>query len=184
MNKSVLLYVLLALSGMSHAASQRDEKVYNGPDCSKDTDARIVGGVTDSLGVADDTVKNQLHQKYFKQLIGKDVKRKIHRLSSEKISKDEARRLMMRRAKMDGFNQADIEESGMKVQYLKMDLYRQYYLIETNKGFKAIAEYYSAVAKGNWPEGDKEAEACGVDLENIYIISDQIYGHTEDFATR
>ncbi|QGY31063.1 hypothetical protein [Pantoea cypripedii] len=178
MKKGMLIAMLLAFSGTGHAA----DKVFTGPDCSKDTDARIVGGITDSLNGISGLSLTQ--NKYFQELIGKGVTRKITRLSSEKISKQEAERLMYRRAKRDGFSPAEIEKSGIKVQYLKMDLYRQYYLIESSKGFKAIAEYYSAVAKGNWSEDDKDAHACGVDLENIYIISDKIEGHTEDFATR
>ncbi|MEG3126334.1 hypothetical protein SC171_01565 [Pantoea cypripedii] len=178
MKKGMLIVMLLALSGMGHAA----DKVFTGPDCSKDTDARIVGGITDSLNGNSET--SLTLNKYFKEIIGKGVTRKIIRLSSEKISKEEAERLMYRRAKRDGFSSADIEKNGMKVQYLKMDLYRQYYLIESNKGFKAIAEYYSAVAKGNWPEDDKEAQACGVDLKKIYVISDIIEGHTEGFSSR
>ncbi|WP_313681742.1 hypothetical protein [Pantoea sp.] len=178
MKKGMLIAILLAFSGSGQAA----EKVFTGPDCSKDTDARIVGGITDSLNENSET--SLTLNKYFKEIIGKGVTRKIIRLSSEKISKEEAERLMYRRAKRDGFSAADIEKSGMRVQYLKMDLYRQYYLIESSKGFKAIAEYYSAVAKGNWPEDDKEAQACGVDLEKIYVISDTIEGHTYDFSSR
>lgn len=178
MKKGMLIAMLLALSGTGHAA----ENGFSGPDCSKDTDARIVGGITDSLN--EKFGESLTQSKYFQELIGKDVSRKIIRLSSEKISKKEAERLMYRRARRDGFSPEDIEKSGMKVQYLRMDLYRQYYLIESSKGFKAIAEYYSAVAKGNWPENDKEAQACGVDLEKIYVISDTLEGHTYDFATR
>lgn len=183
MKKGVLLFVLLGLSGVVHSAGAYAES-YTGPDCSNmktDNFFRIVGGITDSLDIKDDKKINPVHEKYFEQLMGKGVKRKITRLSSEKISKDEAVRLMMRRAKMDGFNSADIEDSGIKVQYLDTDLYKQYYLIESSKGFKAIAEYYTAVAsKGKGPV----AVSCGADLENIYIISDNIFGHTEDFATR
>lgn len=175
MKKGMLIAMLLALSGTGHAA----ENGFSGPDCSKDTDGRIFGGLWDSVSADDSGYK-----KYADILVKKDTVLKITRLSSEKISKEEAERLMYRRAKRNGYSQADIEEGGMKVQYLKMALYRQYYLIDSNKGFKAVAEYYSAVAKGNWPEDDKEAQVCGVDLENIYIISDTINGHTSDFATR
>lgn len=175
MKKGVLIAMLLAFSGAGQAA----DKVFTGPDCSKDTDGRIFGGLWDSFSADDSGYK-----KYADILANKNTVLKITRLSSEKISKEEAERLMYRRAKRHGYSQADIEKGGMKVQYLKMDLYRQYYLVDSNKGFKAIAEYYSAVAKGNWPEDDKDAQACGVDLENIYVISDTIDGHTEDFATR
>jgi hypothetical protein len=175
MKKGMLIAMLLAFSGTGHAA----DKVFTGPDCSKDTDGRIFGGLWDSV-----SADASGYKKYADILAKKDTVLKIIRLSSEKISKEEAVRLMYRRAKRNGYSQADIEKGGIKVQYLKMDLYRQYYLINSNKDFKAIAEYYSAVAKGDWPENDKAAQACGVDLENIYIISDTIDGHTEDFATR
>ena len=178
MKKGVLFYTLLALSGSGHAV----EKAYTGPDCSKDTDRRIFAGITDSLQL--DKPVNKKHQKYFDQLIARGASIKITRLSSELISKKEALRLMLRRAKMDGVTDSQIKETALENQYLNMDLYRQYYLIESSKGFRAISEYYSSYLHGKWHEGSKEGESCGNDLENIYIISDQIYGHTVDFATR
>lgn len=179
MKKGILLCALLALSCVAHGA----EPVYTGPDCSKDVDARIVGGITDSLQL--ESPVNQKHRHYFLQLIGKDVTREITRLSSELISKEEAKRLMLRRAKMDGNDRKeDISPGGsLYGMYMEQDLYRQYYLIESNKGFRAIAEYYSSYYQGKWPVGSKEGESCGNDLENIYIISDVIYGHTADFAS-
>lgn len=181
MKKGVLLCVLLALSGVGQAA----EKVYTGPDCSKDMDFRMIGGITDSFNLGPEGPASE--KTYFKQLIGKNIKRTVTRLSSEKISKVEAKRLMFRRAKRDGIdkNSKELKAGGSYyTQYMTTDLYRQYYLIKTSAGFKAIAEYYSAYNPGNWPVGTHDAEACGADLENIYIISDTLDGHTADFATR
>ncbi|QKJ87167.1 hypothetical protein PMPD1_2222 [Paramixta manurensis] len=178
MKKGMMLCVLLALSGGVHAAG-KTEAVYTGPDCSKDTDGRIFGGLWDS--VLPNTSK---YKKYVDILAKKDTILKITRLSSEKISKKEAERLMYRRAKKDGIKQSEIKDRGIVEQYLGEDLYRQYYLIESNKKFKAIAEFYSSYLPGDYPVGSKTGESCGNDIENIYIISDSIYGHTEDFSSR
>jgi len=172
MKKGVLLCALLALSGLAHAADNV-KPAYTGPDCSKkdgDIYGRIESGIIDSFQL--DNPVNEKHMKYFNQLSGKDIKIKVTRLSSIKINKKEARSLMMRRAKMDEVKESDIKSSGLNAQYLGGDLYLQYYLIESSKGFKAIAKYYSA-------EG-----SCGNDLEDIYIISDHINGHTADFSWR
>ncbi|MTD37987.1 hypothetical protein GIX45_04920 [Erwinia sp. CPCC 100877] len=174
MKKGMLLCILLALSGVVYGA----ESVYAGPDCSKDTDGRIFSGLWDSM------FENPgKYKKYTDDIGNKDTTFKIKRLSSERISKKEAKRLMLRRAKMDGIKESEINDSGVSVQYLKTELYRQYYLIESSKGFKAIAEYYSAVARDTPPQKGKIAVSCGADLEKIYIVSDSIDGHTADFAT-
>ncbi len=178
MKKGTLILLLLLLSGLSNAAQKR----YTGPDCT--TDPYRQARITTGLDISVHPLPKELREKYADQLYGKDVTRKITRLSSEKISKDEAKRLMLRRAKMNNYNEADLRESGLGVQYLKTDLYRQYYLIESNKGFKAIGEFYSAYNPGDWPVGDPEAETCAADLEHVYIISEALDGHTADFKTR
>lgn len=173
--KKVLLPLLVSLYcvGAAHAA---DKEVYTGPDCSADSDGRLFGGLWDSM--IEHPVK---YKRYMDDIGDKDTKFKISRLSSEKINKDEAKRLMLRRAKMDGQTLEQIKYGGKETQYLGTDLYRQYYLIESSKGFKAIAQYYSAVASRGT---GKVTVSCGADLEDIYIISDTISGHTADFATR
>lgn len=178
MKKGLVLSVLLAMSVECHAEGKA-EAVYTGPDCSKDTDGRIFGGLWDS--VLSNTSK---YKKYVDILAKKDTVIKITRLSSEKISKKEAERLMYRRAKKDGIKKSEIRDRGIVEQYLGEDLYRQYYLIESNKKLKAVAEFYSSYLPGEYPVGSKIGESCGNDLENIYIISDSIYGHTEDFSSR
>lgn len=180
MKKGVLLCVLLALSGTGHAVAG-DGKAYTGPDCSKDTDGRIFGGLWDSLSADNSKYKN-----YADILAKKDTTLKVTRLSSERIDKKEAERLMFRSAARDGYDKKDVDlkPGGSRYgMYIDEYMYRQYYLIESNKGFKAIAEFYSAYNPGRWRLGDKKAEACAADLENIFIISDRIYGHTSDFAT-
>ncbi len=127
------------------------------PDCSADSDGRIY----DALMVS---FENKGLHNYTHALLGTDPKNlatdKIELLSSEKISRAEQKRLMLRRAKKD--NETDLDKSGLSAQYMDEPLYRQYYKITSNKGFKAIAEFYSV------PDG------CAVDLENIYIVSNQL----------
>ncbi|BAE73424.1 hypothetical protein SGGMMB4_00355 [Sodalis glossinidius str. 'morsitans'] len=181
MVKSVLLPLFLTLigSGVAHAALKAP---YTGPDCSAKRDGRIVGGITDSLQL--DHPVNEKHMQYFDKLIGRGITKKITRFSSEKISKAEAKRLMLRRAKMNGIKESEIKDTALENQYLiDVDFYRQYYLIKSSQGFEAIAEYYSLFLHGKWPVGLKEGESCANDLEHIYIISETIDGHTIDFGS-
>lgn len=181
MVKIVLLPLLLTLtcSGVAHAAVKAP---YTGPDCSADRDGRIADGITDSLQLAHPM--NERHMQYFQDLFGRGVTRKITRLSSEKISKAEAKRLMLRRAKMNGIKESEIKNTALENQYLiNVDMYRQYYLIKSSQGFEAIAEYYSSFLHGKWPVGSKKGESCANDLEHIYIISDTMEGHTLDFGS-
>ncbi|CAY76414.1 hypothetical protein EPYR_04029 (plasmid) [Erwinia pyrifoliae DSM 12163] len=148
--KCILLCVLMALSGMSHATIG-DKKTYTGPDCSKDADGRIFGGLWDSF-----LPNTSKYKKYVDILAKKDTVLKVTRLSSEKISKKEAERLMYRRAKRDGIKEEEVKDRGIIDQYLGEDLYRQYYLVESNKDFKAIAEFYSSYLAGDYPVGSKK----------------------------
>ncbi len=137
------------------------------PDCSADSDARINTSLVTSF--ANKGLNNYIHA-----LLGYGPKDKatykVELLSSEKISKEEQHRLMLRRAKAEG--ETNFVESGLQSQYMDEPLYKQYYKVTSTKGFKAIAEFYSAPG------------ACAVDLENIYIVSDQLEGSTPDFADR
>ena len=180
MKKRLVLGMLLALSAGCHAAG-KPEAVYTGPDCSKDTGKRIFGGLWDSF-----FPEESKYHKYMNAIAGKNTTLHIVRLSSEKINKKDSERLMLRSAKRDGYdgNDKDLKPGGGRYgMYMDGDIYRQYYLIESNKGFKAIAEYYSSIFPGKYPAGSKDGESCGNDLENIYIISETVYGHTSDFAT-
>ncbi|CAX53396.1 hypothetical protein [Erwinia pyrifoliae] len=178
MKKGLLLSVLLALSVGCHAAGKA-EAVYTGPDCSKDADGPIFSGLWATF--SSDKIK---YKKYYDFMLsdGSDSL-KITRLSSEKISKKEAERLMYRRAKRDGIKEAEIKNRGIVDQYLGEDLYRQYYLVESKDNFKLIAEFYSASLPGKYPAGSRKGQSCGNDLERIYVISDAIDGHTFDFST-
>lgn len=138
------------------------------PNCSADTDGRISTALTSSF---DEKGMN----KYIDLLLGSGPKDKATykavMLSSEEISASERNRLMMRLAKRDKIEKSEIKSSGLEVMY-NQQLYRQYYKITSSKGLKVIAEFYSAIG------------ACAVDLENIYIVSDQIDGFTPDFADK
>lgn len=167
---AILSLVLLSSSAMAKTLDTKaaDAKVADqAPDCSADSDARINTSLVTSF--ADKGLKKYIHA-----LLGNGPKDKatykVELLSSEKIDEKEKNRLMLRRAKAEG--ETDVVKSGLQTQYMEESLYRQYYKITSNKGFKAIAEYYSVPG------------ACAVDLENIYIVSDQIMGSTPDFADR
>lgn len=139
------------------------------PDCSSDSDARINTALTSSF-------ESQGLKKYIDSFLGTSPKDKatykVALLSSEEINTSEKKRLMLRLAKKDNIKDSEIKSSGLESMYMGQPLYRQYYKVTSSKGFKAIAEFYSAVG------------ACAVDLENIYIISDQIDGSTPDFADK
>lgn len=139
------------------------------PDCSADSDGRI----NDALVVS---FTNKGLNNYINALLGNGPKDKaidkIELLSSEEISKAEQKRLMLRNAQNSNLSSSEIKSSGLESMYMDQPLYRQYYKITSDKGFKAIAEFYAANG------------ACAVDLENIYIVSDQVMGFTPDFADK
>ena len=95
MKMGIAFCVLILLSGQCLAANRVS---YTGPDCSKDTDSRIFGGLWDSF-----SPKGQKYHNYMIAIAGKGTTLNIKRLSSEKISKKEAERLMLRSAKHDGY---------------------------------------------------------------------------------
>ncbi|WP_241581385.1 hypothetical protein [Rosenbergiella nectarea] len=138
------------------------------PNCSLDSDGRIRTALTSSFD-------EKGLKKYIDLLLGSGptdkVTYKIQMLSSEEISVSERDRLMNRLAKRDNIKKSEMKTSGLETMY-DQPLYRQYYKVSSSKGLNLIAEFYSAF------------EACAVDLENIYIISDKIDGHTPNFADR
>lgn len=77
---------------------------------------------------------------------------------------------MLRRAKLDdNTSKNEVEPRGsLYILSMEENLYRQYYLIGSNTGFRAIAEYYSTDVPGDPDHG----QFCANDIENIYIISD------------
>jgi hypothetical protein len=167
---AILSLVLLSSSAMAKTLDTKaaDAKVADqAPDCSADSDGRIY----DALMVS---FENKGLHNYTRALLGTDAKNlatdKFELLSSERISKAEQKRLMLRRAKKD--HTSDLNKSGLSTQYMDEPLYRQYYKVTSNKGLKAIAEFYAAPG------------ACAVDLESIYIIADQLEGFTPNFADR
>ncbi len=160
-------FAILSLAIFSSYAMAKP--VDKAPDCSADSDGRI----SDALLVSFES--KGLHN-YSHALFGngpKDIATdKIELLSSEKISKEEQKRLMLRNAKKSDIKTTELEKSGIETAYMDEPLYRQYYKVTSSKGFKVIAEFYAA------------PDACAVDLESIYIISDQVMGSTPNFADR
>ncbi len=159
--------VILSLAIFSSCVTAKT--IDRAPDCSADSDARINTALTSSF-------ESKGLKKYIDSFLGTSPKDKatykVEILSSEEINTQEKQRLMLRLAKRDGIKDSEIKSSGLQSMYMGQPLYRQYYKVTSSKGFKAIAEFYSAVG------------VCAVDLENIYIISDQIDGSTPDFADK
>ena len=132
------------------------------PDCSSDKDKKIVSNLFLSL-------QNTKYGNYANNLIEKNSKYAITLLSSEKVSIEDKKQLMMRRAKQFGFNEKDIIESGLKASYMEETIYRQYYKIEIKDHPTVIAEYFSI------------PHYCAVDLRSIYFISEKVEGFTPSF---
>lgn len=169
---AILSLVLLSSSTMAKTVDTKaaDAKVADqAPDCSADSDARINNALVVSFN-------SKGLNNYINALLGTGPKDratdKVELLSTEKISKAEQKRLLLRNAKHFNLTPAETKNSGLESMYMGEPLYRQYYKITSDKGFKAIAEFYSAPG------------ACAVDLENIYIFSDQVMGFTPDFADK
>ena len=135
------------------------------PDCSPDKDARIYLGLITSMK------RNNLNN-YANDIAENSSNLKIKLLSSNKINSKEKKRLMIRRAQQFNFTEKDIKESGIGPMYMKSNIFRQYYEITTPSGFHAIAEFYSL------------PHYCGVDIENIHIISTTVNGSTPSFVDR
>lgn len=143
----------------SHAIAE------SAPDCSPDKDARIYLGLLTSL--KENKLKDAVND-----IVENSSNLKIKLLSSNKINSNEKKRLMMRRAQQFNFTDKDIKESGIGPMYMESNIFRQYYEITTASGFHAIAEFYSI------------PHYCGVDIENIHIISNTINGSTPSFVDR
>ena len=135
------------------------------PDCSPDKDARILLGLMTSTNEAN--LKEEMND-----IVNNSDHLDIKQLSSTRMTLDQQRSLMKRRAMKDNYSPSDIAESGLSAQYLKTHIFKQYYDIKSPSGLHVIAEVYSI------------PHNCGVDIGNIYFVSKEIDGNTPSFADR
>ena len=146
----------------SHAIAE------SAPDCSPDKDARILLGLMTST---DDANLGE-YTKAFVDSSSNGKSLDIKLLSSNRMSLKEQKKLMERRAKKDNVSSSEIENSGLKSQYLGTHIFKQYYEIKASSGLHAIAEIYSI------------PHYCGVDVGEIYFVSKSIDGNTPSFVDR
>ena len=157
MLKKMLVTCAILLS--SHAIAE------SAPDCSPDRDARIYLGLITSTDEAN--LKEEMND-----IANNSDHLDIKQLSSTRMTLDEQRALMKRRARKNNYSPSDIVEAGLKAQYLQTHIFKQYYDIKSPSGLHIIAEVYSI------------PHNCGVDIGNIYFISKEIDGNTPSFADR
>ena len=135
------------------------------PDCSPDKDARIYLGLITSMNEAN--LKEEM-----KDIVDNSDHLDIKQLSSTRMTLDEQRKLLKRRAIKNGYSPSEPIKMGLKTQYLETHIFKQYYNVKSPSGLHLIIEIYSI------------PHNCGVDVGSIYFISKEIDGNTPSFVDR
>ena len=143
----------------SHAIAE------SAPDCSPDKDARILLGLMTSTDEAN--LKEEMND-----IVNNSNHLDIKQMSSTRMTLEEQKSLMKRRAIKNNYTPSDMAGGGLRAQYLETHIFKQYYDIKTPSGLHIIAEIYSI------------PHNCAVDIGSIYFISKAIDGNTPSFADR
>lgn len=131
-------------------------------------DDEIVGGVASYLQAVG--IEDNKHGRYYEQINpdNKKLKFQVRRLASEKMSKEEIYKELVIKDVDEKFS-IDVRPGGAVYnQYMNGVIFKQYYEIENQHGFKAISERFVKLSR---TFSGKDYWSCS-DIGSTYIIAD------------